>query len=94
MASLRALTGDDEIDMVLRYLKGCHDGKRAARLTAENVDALLSLLDHLFSATAAIPTVQLALAEMLGSAETDKLIKLLVKLDPNREFGRLAKAVA
>lgn len=89
--TLKALTGDAEVDEILHYLRGCDRQDRAARLTAENVHVVVSLLDHLFTATAGIPAVQAALIDLLSTADTDKLIKLLVKLDPGRAIGRLAE---
>jgi len=89
--TLKALTGDAEVDEILRYLRGCDRQDRAARLTAENVHTVVSLLDYLFGATAGIPALQAALVDLLDRAETDKLIKLLVKLDPGRQIGRLAE---
>jgi hypothetical protein len=94
MAGIKALTGDDEIDAVIKYLRGCHREGRAARLNAENVDALVGLLDHLFAASAAVPAVQAALVDLLDVADTDRLIKLLVKIDPGRQIERLAKVAA
>lgn len=91
MASLKALTGDSEVDEILRYLRGCDAQDRAARLTAENVHVVVSLLDHLFTATAGIPAVQRALVDLFDVAGTDKLIKLLVKLDPDRKIEQLAE---
>lgn len=92
--SIKALTGDDEIDAVLKYLRGCQRQGRAARLNAENVDALMGLLDHLFAATAAIPAVQRSIVDLLDVADTDALIKLLGKIDPGRQIERLAKVAA
>jgi hypothetical protein len=90
-AQIKALTGDDEIDAVIGYLRACQRQGRSGRLTAENIDALVSLLDHLFSACAGIPVVQAALIKLLDVPSTDELISLLVKLDPNRQIGRLAE---
>lgn len=91
---IKALTGDSEIDDVLVYLRKCHKEGRSGRLSAENIDALISLLDHLFAAAAGIPAVQAALVELFDVADTDKLIRLLVRLDPNRAIGRLAEVAA
>jgi len=89
--TLKALTGDDEIDDVLRYLRRCGEQGRAARLTAENVDALISLLDHLFTATALVPSVRGALIDLLKVARSEKLVALLAQVDPNGDIGRLAE---
>jgi hypothetical protein len=93
-AQIKPLTGDDEIDRVIKYLRECHKQGRSARLNAENVDALIALLDTLFAASSAIPAVQAALVDLLDVANTDKLIKLLVRLDPGRQIERLAKVAA
>jgi hypothetical protein len=93
-AQIKALLGDDEIDAVIKYLRLCHRQGRSARLNAENVDALIALLDHLFAAAAAIPAVQLAIVELLDVANTDALIKLLCKIDGERQIERLAKVAA
>ena len=89
--TLKALTGDDEIDDVLRYLRGCDTQDRAARLTAENVHALVSLFDHLFTATALVPAVRAALIDLLRVARSDKLVGLLAQIDPHGDIGRLAE---
>ena len=91
MAGIKPLTGDDQIDDVLRFLRAAQRAGRSARLSADNVDVLISLLDHLFAASAAIPAVQGALVDLLDVANTDKLIRLLAKIDPDRAIERLAK---
>jgi len=91
---IKALTGDSEIDAVIKYLRACHKQGRSARLNAENVDALIALLDHLFAASAAIPAVQGALVDLLDVSNADALVKLLVKIDPERSIGRLAQVAA
>lgn len=92
--SLKALTGDDEIDDVLRYLRNCSRQERAARLNPENVDALVALIDHLFAASRAVPTVQTALVELLGTIEADTLVGLLAKIDRRGMLGHLTGAAA
>jgi len=89
--TLKALTDDDEIDVVLTYLRGCDAQDRSARLNAENVHALVSLLDHLFTATALVPSVRGALIDLLKVARSDKLVGLLAQIDPNGDIGRLAE---
>jgi hypothetical protein len=91
MASLKALTDDVEVDEILHYLRACDTQDRAARLTAQNVHAIVSLLDHLFTATALVPAVRGALIDLLRLARSEKLAELLVKIDPEGDIGRLAK---
>ncbi len=91
MASLQALTDDAEVETILHYLHACDRQDRAARLTAENVHAIVSLLDHLFLTTAVVPAVRSTLIDLLRLARTEKLADLLIKLDPEGDLGRLAK---
>jgi len=89
--TLKALTEDAEADVILHYLRGCDAQDRAARLTAENVHVIVSLLDHLFTATALVPAVRGALIDLLSVARADKLAGLLAQIDPEGDIGRLAK---
>ena len=47
-----------------------------------------------FAASAAIPAVQGALVDLLDVSNADALVKLLVKIDPERSIGRLAQVAA